>query len=43
MEFLDRITVGMIFSQAGTGHAIEEILLEQEDIMQALRYPARKL
>jgi len=36
-----RVTVGMIVSQIGAGHSIEEILasypyLEREDIMQAL-------
>ena len=40
-----RITVGMIVSQIGAGHSIEELLadypyLEREDIMQALRYAA---
>jgi uncharacterized protein (DUF433 family) len=40
-----RVTVGMIVSQIGTGHSIENILadypyLEREDIMQALRYAA---
>jgi len=38
-----RVTVGMIVSQIGEGHSIEEILdeypyLEREDILQALRY-----
>jgi uncharacterized protein (DUF433 family) len=40
-----RVTVGMIISQIGEGHSIEEILdeypyLEREDILQALRYAA---
>jgi len=40
-----RVTVGMIVGQIGAGHNIDEILadypyLEQEDIMQALRYAA---
>lgn len=40
-----RVTVGMIVGQIGTGHSIDEILvdypyLEREDIMQALRYAA---
>ena len=40
-----RVTVGMIVSQIGAGHAIDEILadypyLEREDILQALRYAA---
>jgi uncharacterized protein (DUF433 family) len=40
-----RVTAGMIVSQIGAGHGIDEILadypyLEQEDIMQALRYAA---
>lgn len=40
-----RVTVGMIVSQIGTGHSVEDILadypyLEREDIMQALRYAA---
>ncbi len=40
-----RVTVGMIVSQIGAGHSIDEILsdfpyLEREDIMQALRYAA---
>lgn len=40
-----RVTVGMIVSQIGAGHSVEEILadypyLEREDIMQALRYAA---
>lgn len=38
-----RVTVGMIVSQIGTGHSIDEVLadypyLEREDILQALRY-----
>jgi len=40
-----RVTVGMIVSQIGAGHSVDEILadysyLEREDIMQALRYAA---
>lgn len=40
-----RVTVGMIVSQIGTGHSIDDVLgdfpyLEREDIMQALRYAA---
>ncbi|KAI5912528.1 DUF433 domain-containing protein [Thauera sp. 2A1] len=40
-----RVTVGMIVSQIGAGHSVEQILadypyLEREDIMQALRYAA---
>ncbi len=40
-----RVTVGMVVSQIGTGHSIDEILadypyLEREDILQALRYAA---
>jgi uncharacterized protein (DUF433 family) len=40
-----RVTVGMIVSQIGVGHSVDEILadypyLEREDIMQALRYAA---
>jgi len=40
-----RVTVGMIVSQIGAGHSIDEILedypyLEREDIMQAIRYAA---
>jgi uncharacterized protein (DUF433 family) len=40
-----RVTVGMIVSQIGAGHSIDEILayfpyLEREDILQALRYAA---
>jgi uncharacterized protein (DUF433 family) len=40
-----RVTVAMIVGQIGTGHSVDEILasypyLEQEDIMQALRYAA---
>ena len=42
-----RVTVGMVVGQIGAGHSIEEILadypyLEREDIMQALRYAARR-
>ena len=40
-----RVTVGMIVSQIGAGHSIDELLadypyLAHEDIMQALRYAA---
>ena len=40
-----RVTVGMIVSQIGAGHSVDELLadypyLEHEDIMQALRYAA---
>ena len=40
-----RVTVGMIVGQIGEGVSIEELLadylyLEQEDVMQALRYAA---
>ncbi|MGK2925922.1 MAG: DUF433 domain-containing protein [Lysobacterales bacterium] len=40
-----RVTVGMVVSQIGTGHSIDEILsdypyLEREDILHALRYAA---
>jgi len=40
-----RVTVGMIVSQIGAGHTVDEILadypyLEREDVMQALRYAA---
>ncbi len=40
-----RVTVGMLVSQIGAGHTIEEILadhpyLEREDVLQALRYAA---
>jgi len=40
-----RVTVGMIVGQIGAGVSIEELLsdypyLEEEDIMQALRYAA---
>lgn len=40
-----RVTVGMVVSQIGAGHSINEVLtdypyLEREDIMQALRYAA---
>jgi uncharacterized protein (DUF433 family) len=40
-----RVTVGMIVGQIGAGRSVEEILLsypylEQEDVMQALRYAA---
>ena len=42
-----RVSVGMIVGQIGAGHSIDEILtdypyLEREDIMQALRYAARR-
>ena len=42
-----RVTVGMIVGQMGAGQTVEAILadypyLEYEDIMQALRYAARK-
>ncbi len=40
-----RVTVGMIVSQIGAGHSIDDLLrdypyLEREDVMQALRYAA---
>ena len=40
-----RVTVGMIVSQVGAGHSIDEILadypyLEREDVLEALRYAA---
>jgi len=40
-----RVTVGMIVSQIGTGHSIDDVLidypyLEREDVLQALRYAA---
>lgn len=40
-----RVTVGMLVSQIGAGHSIDEVLadypyLEREDVMQALRYAA---
>ena len=40
-----RVTVGMVLSQLGAGHSVEEVLadypyLEREDIMQAIRYAA---
>ena len=40
-----RVTVGMVVSQVGAGHSIDDILadypyLEHEDILQALRYAA---
>ena len=40
-----RVTVGMVLSQIGTGHSVEEVLadfpyLEREDILQAIRYAA---
>jgi len=42
-----RVTVGMIVSQIAAGHGIEQILaeylyLEREDVLQALRYAARR-
>ena len=42
-----RVSVGMIVGQIGAGQSIEELLvdfpyLEREDIMQALRYAARR-
>ena len=42
-----RVTVGMIVGQIGAGHSIEEVLaeypyLEREDVLQALRYAARR-
>jgi uncharacterized protein (DUF433 family) len=40
-----RVTVGMVLSQIGAGHSVEEVLadypyLEREDIMQAIRHAA---
>ena len=40
-----RVTVGMVVSQIGIGHSVDEVLtdfpyLEREDILQALRYAA---
>ena len=40
-----RVTVGMVLSQIGAGHSVEEVIadysyLEREDIMQAIRYAA---
>ena len=40
-----RVTVGMMLSQIGAGHSLEEVLadfpyLEREDIMQAIRHAA---
>ena len=40
-----RVTVGMVLSQLGAGHSVEQVLadypyLEREDIMQASRYAA---
>jgi uncharacterized protein (DUF433 family) len=40
-----RVTAGMIVSQVGSGHSVEEVLhdypyLEREDVLQALRYAA---
>jgi uncharacterized protein (DUF433 family) len=42
-----RITVGMVVGQVGAGHSVEEVLtdypyLEREDVMQAIRYAARR-
>jgi uncharacterized protein (DUF433 family) len=42
-----RVTVGMIVRQIGTGRSVDELLaeypyLEREDILQALRYAARR-
>ena len=42
-----RVTVCMVLSQIGAGHSIDEVLadypyLEREDIMQAIRYAARR-
>jgi uncharacterized protein (DUF433 family) len=42
-----RVTVSMIVGQIGTGRRIDELLaeypyLEREDILQALRYAARR-
>ena len=41
-----RVTVGMIVGYVGSGHSIDELLaeypyLEREDILQAVRNPAR--
>lgn len=40
-----RVTVAMVVGQVGAGHSVDDILasypyLEQEDVMQALRYAA---
>jgi len=40
-----RVTVGMVVSQIGAGHSIDDVLadypyLEREDVLQALRYAA---
>jgi uncharacterized protein (DUF433 family) len=40
-----RVTVGMVLTQIGAGHSVEDVLadfpyLEREDIMQAIRYAA---
>ncbi len=40
-----RVTVGMVVSQIGAGHSVDEVLidypyLEREDVLQALRYAA---
>ncbi len=42
-----RVTVGMLVGQIGEGRSIEALLgdypyLEREDVMQALRYAARR-
>jgi uncharacterized protein (DUF433 family) len=42
-----RVTVGMVVAQIGAGHSVEDVLadfpyLEREDVMQALRYAARR-
>jgi uncharacterized protein (DUF433 family) len=42
-----RVTVSMIVGQIGTGRGVDELLteypyLEREDILQALRYAARR-
>ncbi len=42
-----RVTVGMLVGQIGAGRSIEELLadypyLEREDVLQALRYAARR-
>ncbi len=41
------LTVGMVVGQVGAGHRVEEIptdypYLEREDVMQAIRYAARR-
>lgn len=40
-----RVTVGMVVSQIGAGHSVDEVhaddpYLERENVMQALRYAA---